>query len=357
MRRYQPFVDVAALRDAVTRASRPLASVQIEGPDITLACPLRASKGMTDATIDLPAPGVFAETRTGRDLTGVVDLRVMGQRSDLQGALRFAIHLGCIATTGVLVWLVLPHWYLLVPAMVLHGTTLVTMFAPMHECTHRTAFASPRLNEAVGWTAGVLSFYNSTFYRYFHAWHHRYTQDPARDPELMFPRASTRSRYLREINTIGFWYRRAVDYGRLALGTVRLPFMPDSARRAVQLSIAIQWLIYLAAATAIALGFTAPLYFFFLPSVLAMPVMRAYLITEHTLCSRDQNFLTNTRTTLANFPIRLLMWNMPFHAEHHLFPAVPFHRLPALHDQIGCRFAHVAPGYVATNREVWRALS
>jgi fatty acid desaturase len=313
---------------------------------------------MTDATIDLPpARGVFVETRTGRDLMGVVDLRVMGQRSDLQGALRFAIHLGCIATTGTLVWLVLPHWYLLVPAMLLHGTTLVTMFAPMHECTHRTAFASPRLNDAVGWIAGVLSFYNSTFYRYFHAWHHRYTQDPARDPELMFPRASTRSRYLREISTIGFWYRRAVDYGRLALGTTRLPFMPDSARRTVQISVAIQWLIYLAAATATALGFTAPLYFFFLPSVLAMPLMRAYLIAEHTLCSRDQNFLTNTRTTLANFPIRLLMWNMPFHAEHHLFPAVPFHRLPALHDQIGGRFAHVAPGYVATNRKVWRALS
>ena len=63
---------------------------------------------MSDTTIDLPpAPGVFAETRTGRDLMGVVDLRVMGLRSDLQGALRFTIHLGCIATTGVLVWLVM----------------------------------------------------------------------------------------------------------------------------------------------------------------------------------------------------------------------------------------------------------
>jgi len=86
-------------------------------------------------------------------------------------------------------------------------------------------------------------------------------------------------------------------------------------------------------------------------------LMRAYLIAEHTLCSRDQNFLTNTRTTLTAFPVRLLMWNMPFHAEHHLFPSVPFHRLPALHDLIGSRFAHVAPGYVAVNREVWRALA
>jgi fatty acid desaturase len=178
-----------------------------------------------------------------------------------------------------------------------------------------------------------------------------------RDPELMFPRADIRSRYLREISTIGFWYRRAVYYGRLALGTAQLPFMPDSARRTVQVSVAVQWLIYLAAATAVELGHTAPLYFFFLPSVLAMPLMRTYLIAEHTLCSRDQNFLTNTRTTLANFPVRLLMWNMPFHAEHHLYPAVRFHGLPELHDQIGDRLMHVAPGYVATNQRVWRALS
>ena len=49
------------------------------------------------------------------------------------------------------------------------------------------------------------------------------------------------------------------------------------------------------------------------------------------------------------------MWNMPFHAEHHLFPSVPFHHLPALHAKIGDRFAHVAPGYIATNREIFRS--
>jgi fatty acid desaturase len=310
---------------------------------------------MSDTAIE-PAPaGVFTETLTGRGLYGVVDLRVFGQRSDWHGAMRFAIHLACVAATGALVWLALSYWFLLVPAMLLHGLTLVTMFAPMHECTHRTAFASPVANAAVGWVAGLLSFYNSTFYRYFHAWHHRYTQDPARDPELMFPRAADRGTYLREISTIGFWHRRVTDYLQLALAMARLPFLPDSARRPVAVSISCQLGIYLAALVAIAAGFTAPLYFFFLPSLLAMPFMRAYLLTEHTLCSRDQNFLNNTRTTLTIFPVRLLMWNMPFHAEHHLFPSVPFHRLPALHDRIGDRFAHVALGYVATNRQIFRS--
>ena len=54
-------------------------------------------------------------------------------------------------------------------------------------CVHQTAFASRATNDLVGWIAGVLSFYNATFYRHFHAWHHRYTQDPGRDPELISP--------------------------------------------------------------------------------------------------------------------------------------------------------------------------
>jgi fatty acid desaturase len=311
---------------------------------------------MTSTAAEIPAtPGVFSETASGRALLGTVDLTIMGRRSDLRGALQAGAHLGCVVVTGTLVWLALPHWYLLVPAMTLHGLTLVTMFAPMHECTHRTMFRSAAANDVVGWVAGLVSFYNSTYYRYYHSWHHRYTQDPARDPELMFPRTSSRATYLREISTIGFWYPRTVDYLRLAFGLARLPFLPDRARRAVAVSVSCQLMIYAIALAAAAVGWTAPLYFFFLPSVLAMPFMRAYLIAEHTLCSRDQNFLTNTRTTRTNFPIRLLMWNMPFHAEHHLFPAVPFHRLPDLHAEIGDRFAHVAAGYVATNRAVLRS--
>jgi len=311
---------------------------------------------MTATHIADQASGTFAETPSARALFGLVDLRVMGLRSNRRGAMQVAAHLACVAATGTLVWLALPLWFLLIPAMALHGLTLVTMFAPMHECTHRTAFASRTLNDAVGWVAGVLCFYNSTYYRYFHAWHHRYTQDPARDPELMFARASDWRAYLKEISAFQFWYRRALDYPRLALGRAKgLPFVPDSARRAIAVSMSCQLLVYLGAAASIAMGYRAALYFWFLPSLLAMPLLRAYLITEHTGCSQDQNGLSNTRTTLARFPIRLLMWNMPFHAEHHLFPSVPFHRLPALHLTIRDRLAHVAPGYVATNQAIIRS--
>ena len=50
------------------------------------------------------------------------------------------------------------------------------------------------------------------------------------------------------------------------------------------------------------------------------------------------------------------MWNMPFHAEHHLYPSIPFHQLPRAHDQLRQNLAHLAPSYVAANREVVHAL-
>ncbi len=101
----------------------------------------------------------------GRHVLDISIVRSLSQRSDLRGALRFALHLALLATTGTLVWLAYDHWYTLLPAMVLHGFGIVTMFAPMHECVHRTAFKTRQLNDAVGWIAGLFCFYNSTYYR------------------------------------------------------------------------------------------------------------------------------------------------------------------------------------------------
>src|SRR5437868_11566197 len=158
---------------------------------------------------------------------------------------------------------------------------------------------------------------------------------PERDPELIFPKAKNRREYLTELSGLTFWWRRLLDYPRLALGLARdLPFVPAAARHAIALSMSAQMAIYLAAAAAIGFGYDGVLIYWFIPVVLAQPFLRALLVAEHTGCSQDQNGLSNTRTTAASFPIRLLMWNMPFHAEHHLYPAVPFHHLPALHGQV-----------------------
>src|ERR1700675_1174918 len=104
-------------------------------------------------------------------------LRRLSQRSNVRGALQLSIHLSWLCATGLLVWATRGRW-LMVPAAVLHGIVLNFLFCPLHETTHWTAFASRRLNAAVGWICGFLLLLPPQFFRQFHFAHHRFTTDP-----------------------------------------------------------------------------------------------------------------------------------------------------------------------------------
>jgi fatty acid desaturase len=47
--------------------------------------------------------------------------------------------------------------------------------------------------------------------------------------------------------------------------------------------------------------------------------------------------------------VRWIAWNMPYHAEHHVCPAVPFHKLPELHGLMRTELKETAQGYIAFN--------
>ena len=96
---------------------------------------------------------------------------------------------------------------------------------------------------------------------------------------------------------------------------------------------------------ALLFGWWTPFAFWIVPQLMGQVVLRLYLLTEHTGCAESPNGLINTRTTLTNATTRLVMWNMSYHAEHHLYPSIPFHRLPAAHAAIRERLAVVQDGY------------
>jgi len=242
--------------------------------------------------------------------------------------------------------------------MILHGFPIVTMFAPMHECVHKTAFKTPWLNELVGWIAGALCCYNFTYYRRYHTWHHRYTQDCEKDPELESPKPTSVLGYAIQISGIPFWFNKPRELVRLALGRAsQRPYITEQVNRHVAWSARWQLGLYLTVAIASLIAHsTFALWFWLVPALLAQPLLRALLIVEHTGCSLDANGLTNTRTTLASWPVRFLMWNMPYHAEHHLYPSIPFFRLPHAHAHLKASFIYIAPNYPAANYEVLRGL-
>ena len=47
---------------------------------------------------------------------------------------------------------------------------------------------------------------------------------------------------------------------------------------------------------------------------------------------------------------------MPYHAEHHACPALPFHALPAAHRILKAQIMVQASGYIAVHREILAGL-
>ncbi|QEY31569.1 fatty acid desaturase [Synechococcus sp. RSCCF101] len=290
--------------------------------------------------------------RRGPVLLSREQLRDLNAGSDGPAAVRCIAHLLVIGAGG---WLWrqpdLP-WLIRLPALLLSGIALATCFAPMHECGHRTAFRSQILNDSVAWVCGLLSFYNADFYRRYHQWHHRFTHQPGRDPELDDVVPTSLAAYLLQLSGLPWWAGKVQTHLSLLLGrSAGMPYLPPEALGPVRRSVALQLSLYGLIGAASWWSHTGLLWWnWLLPLALGQPFLRFVLLAEHTGCAYNNDPLANTRTTLTLAPLRWLMWEMPFHAEHHLYPSVPFHALHRLHALVAPRLEHCAPGYLAVHR-------
>ena len=283
-------------------------------------------------------------------------LRDLATRSDRRGVLQLGGHAAALVASGGLVWLA-PGLAWLLPAMLVHGIVLVFLFAPLHEAVHKTAFRSHGLNDAVARVCGALLVLPPAYFRAFHFAHHRHTQDPARDPELATPKPDSIGRYLWHISGLPYWGERIATTLRHARGQVDESFVAARERRHIAREARRLLATYLVlAAGSLALGSAALLWLWILPALLGQPFLRAYLLAEHTGCPLIPDMLRNSRTTKSVALVRRLAWNMPYHAEHHAYPALPFHALPAAHELLKERVAVQADGYVEVNREILLAL-
>jgi fatty acid desaturase len=314
---------------------------------------------LDDSASESLVPSISDPAIASRHVLTAAELSGLNPRSTPKGIGQLLGHLAVMGLSGYLWATQTHHLAIALPALVIYGFSLAAMFAPMHECAHRTAFADNWLNDMVAWWAGVLSFYNSTFYRLYHKWHHRYTQIPEKDPELSDRKPRTPAEYWIEISGGPWWIGKLQGHGRIALGNLDgCPYVPEAARAEVIQSIRLQLLVY-AGAIALSLAVYPPAFmlYWMLPLAIGQPMLRAIMLAEHTDCTQDENPFTNTRTTLTWAPLRWLMWNMPFHAEHHLYTAIPFHALPAAHERLRSHFAHVDLGYLRVNRTIMANLS
>ncbi len=267
-------------------------------------------------------------------------------RSDRAGLIHLAGHMGLIAVCSALIASGVPGWWLLLPVQ---GVLLVFLFTLEHEATHQTPFRSAWLNESAGHACGVVLVLPFLWFRYFHLAHHRWTNIPAKDPELDGPKPGNLRSWLWHVSGLPYWISALKLLVRLVRGVAEEDFMPTGARGRVVAEARVLAVVYLALAFSL-LWSPVVLWLWVIPVLLGQPFLRLYLLAEHGDCPFVSNMFENTRTTFTTGIIRFLAWNMPYHVEHHVAPNVPFHLLPELHRTMRDQLKVTANGYAAFTR-------
>ncbi|MBS0549865.1 MAG: fatty acid desaturase [Proteobacteria bacterium] len=286
-------------------------------------------------------------------------LKRLYTRSDWAGLKQTAVHLTLLVAGG---WLILETrgtWWV-APALLMQAVFVNSLFGAMHESVHYGSFKTRWMADLLAFFSGAAILNNAGFYRHYHLAHHRYTQDPARDPELVTsPSPRTWGAYLFRVSSIPFLVLRTRDILLFPFGfkgnvDYIHPAGWSEARRWGRWLLALYALLI---AGSIALQTTVVLWVWFGPLLIGLPLLRLYLLCEHTLCPNSDDGFANTRTTTSNAVVRFLMWNLPYHAEHHLLPNIAFHHLPEAHRYLRPHLKHVAPGYIAVQRDIVRSLA
>ena len=196
------------------------------------------------------------------------------------------------------------------------------------------------------------------YFSAFHFEHHRHTQDPTRDPELAAPPPGTWRAYLWRVTGVPYWANQVRVIVLHAAGQVTEPWIGSTERGRIIFEARLFLGSYAAVgAVSATIGSAAPVWCWIVPALLGQPMLRLYLMAEHTGCPTSPDMLENSRTVHTNALVRFLAWNMPFHAEHHASAAVPFHALPRIHAELAPRIRHQSPGYGQVHRDLARSFA
>ena len=285
-------------------------------------------------------------------------LRELSARSNLQGAARTASHYGAAIIFGSLIlWVSSTYglaWAL--PLIPVQAYFVAFLFMAVHETAHKTAFRNRVLNLAVGYLSAFVIALPYEYYCLFHWDHHRYTQDPDKDPELIVglkPSSDTQLAiaYSGLLQVAG---RMRLMLGHAVTGKVSVPWIPghkrDDVVREARLYVAGYTLLLV---VSLAFNTAILLWVWIIPLLVGQLILRPYLYSEHTGCERTRDAFDNTRTTTTGMFVKWFAWNMPYHVEHHAYPSVPFHALPKLNRIVADRIVFQGSGYRAVTRETW----
>jgi fatty acid desaturase len=208
-----------------------------------------------------------------------------------------------------------------------------------HESSHGTAFKTPWMNDVVYNIACFMIVRNPYTWRWSHARHHTDTYIVGRDPEIAIMRPPAFFKLIANFfglfDAYAGWARMLLNASG-KLHPEEATYIPGSEAHKV-IRVARIWVAIYAAtiALAVAMGSILPLMVIGLPRLYgAWHHVMTGLLQHGGLADNVIDHRLNSRTVYMNPISRFIYWNMNYHVEHHMFPMVPYHALPRLHDLI-----------------------
>jgi fatty acid desaturase len=240
------------------------------------------------------------------------------------------------AAIGIALW---PSWWsapFWLAYGVLYGSASDSRW---HECGHGTAFKTPWMNDVVYQIASFMIMRNAATWRWSHARHHTDTYIVGRDAEIAIMRPPAFAKLILAfvgIPDVIAFVPRVIQNAVSGPTAEERTFVPQSEWGKVQRVALVHVAIYAATiALAIWMGSILPLMVIGLPRLYgAWHHVMTGLLQHGGLADNVIDHRLNSRTVYMNPISRFIYWNMNYHVEHHMFPMVPYHALPRLHEAI-----------------------
>jgi len=323
----------------------------------TLPIPKALDYSLTGENASLAIERGLAEAEWYQCLVPRATMRKLLERRD-GPALRdtiiwFALIFGS-AAASVALW---GTWWFLLPYAiyaVLYGSTSDSRW---HEAGHGTAFKTDWMNNALYEIASFMVMRESTVWRWSHTRHHSDTIIVGRDPEIAVPRPpDIKGMIMGFFSLKGYpaYFKKIFLHASGRMTPDERTYIPESEFPKIYLRARIYVVIYATViGIAITTGSLLPLFFIGLPNIFGSWLMSVYGMTQHAgLAENVLDHRLNCRTVYMNFIHRYLYWNMNYHVEHHMFPLVPYHALPRLHEAVKADCPEPYPNLITAWKEI-----
>jgi fatty acid desaturase len=287
-------------------------------------------------------------------------LKELMKRKDGPAIRDTIIWFGLLILSGIAAYYAWGTWWAIL-AFFVYGTLYSTAAdARWHECGHGTAFKTQWMNEIVYQIASFMVLRPATPSYYSHVWHHTDTFIVGLDPEIIArpPLWRIILANLMRIHGGILDQKRMLMHCFGKLNQDEKAYIPESKYRKTFWEARIHALIILGVIIwCISIESILPAMFIGLPTFYGTFMYILYAMTQHV--GLNENVLDhrlNTRTVYMNVINRFLYWNMNYHIEHHMFPMVPYHALPALHEEMKADCPPATPSLWVALKIVYSAI-